>query len=148
MNISPEIVSAVQQLLEQYKESLREHRASGRLQDTATAVINITNSVFQVSFLLEDYWKYVEYGRKAGKQPPIEAIEQWIRVKHVVPRTLGKVPTTKQLAHLISRSIGEKGIKSSNILSNTIKNSKMIEFIKSEITKQLKEEINKEIKEL
>lgn len=59
-----------------------------------------------------DYWKYVEKGRRPGKFPPVSKIEKWIEVKPVRPKPMnGKMPTTKQLAFLIARSIAANGIK-------------------------------------
>lgn len=71
---------------------------------------------------LLDYWKYVEYGRRAGKWPPLSAIEQWIRIKPIVPRAYGgkKPPTTKSLAYLIARKIGLEGIRPRPLFAKTL----------------------------
>ena len=71
---------------------------------------------------LLDYWKYVEYGRRAGKWPPLSAIEQWIRIKPIVPRAYGgkKPPTTKSLAYLIARKIGFEGIRPRPLFAKTL----------------------------
>ena len=52
--------------------------------------------VGQISLL--DYWKYVEYGRRAGgKFPPRDKILNWIRIKPVIPRPINGIkPTEKQ----------------------------------------------------
>ena len=72
---------------------------------------------------LEEYWKYIEEGRKAGKQParkkmpPITEIRKWIDKKNIIPRPIrlksGKEfsPTRNTLAFLISRSILKNGFK-------------------------------------
>lgn len=71
---------------------------------------------------LLDYWKYVEYGRRAGKWPPLSAIEQWIRIKPIVPRAYGgkRPPTTKSLAYLIARKIGLEGIRPRPLFAKTL----------------------------
>lgn len=71
---------------------------------------------------LLEYWKYVEYGRRAGKWPPLSAIEQWIRIKPIVPRAYGgkKPPTTKSLAYLIARKIGLEGIRPRPLFAKTL----------------------------
>lgn len=46
-------------------------------------------------------------GRRAGKQPPIKAIEDWIQAKGINP--IEKEMTTSTLAFLIARKIAEKG---------------------------------------
>ena len=85
--------------------------------------VNGDGRKFEVDIELEDYWKYIEKGRKAGsKMPPISAIENWIKIKPVLPRPIdnGRLPSTKQLAFLIARSIGIKGIKPKPILQESL----------------------------
>ncbi|MDG3581758.1 hypothetical protein [Galbibacter pacificus] len=53
-------------------------------------------------------------GRKAGKQPPIEAIEQWIEEKGIKP--LEEKMSTSTLAYLIARKIGQEGTDKENHL--------------------------------
>lgn len=55
---------------------------------------------------MEDYWKYVNKGRPPGKRPPIEKIEEWIRVKPV--KIKARVPSVKSLAIAIRKSIKNK----------------------------------------
>jgi len=50
------------------------------------------------------YFTVLETGRKPGKRPPIDAIEQWVRLK---PITSDISP--RSLAFLIARKIGEEG---------------------------------------
>lgn len=46
-------------------------------------------------------------GRRAGKQPPIQAIEDWINAKGITPIEANM--TTSTLAFLIARKIAERG---------------------------------------
>jgi hypothetical protein len=130
-------------LLDLYKDGLTKHKksASGGLADT-TYEVEINDGKFIVYFNLPAYWKYVEYGRKAGgKFPPREAIENWIRVKPLVPSAVsGKVPTTDQLVYLVSRKIAEKGIEPTPILAEAIEGGqKMIDdFVDTLVTDTLK----------
>lgn len=51
-------------------------KASGNLKNnTTTEVISGPNS-FQIDLVTTDYFKYVDKGRKPGKQPPLKAIEE------------------------------------------------------------------------
>ena len=62
-----------------------------------------------VEFLADDYWVYVEYGRRAGdKFPPPQPIAQWIRERRIRPSA---GVTQEQLVYLISRAIADKGIR-------------------------------------
>jgi hypothetical protein len=51
------------------------------------------------------YFTVLETGRKPGKRPPINVIEQWIKNK---PLNLDGI-SSKSLAFLIARKIGEEG---------------------------------------
>lgn len=117
-----------QGLVENYKSALAAEsiNASGDLSKSVKYIIdNSTGGRIEVNFELAHYWKYVENGRKAGKWPPISAIEKWIEVKPILPRPMknGKLPTTKQLAYLIARKIGLEGYKGKGILQDRIDNT-------------------------
>jgi hypothetical protein len=51
------------------------------------------------------YFTVLETGRKPGKRPPISVIEQWIKDKPITPDGI----STKSLAFLIAKKIGEEG---------------------------------------
>ena len=105
--------------------------ASGKLKDF-TYDTEWDGRYFTLSFNLEDYWRYIEDGTKPHF-PPISAIEKWIQVKRIVPYTYkGKVPSTKQVAYLISRKISKVGTPAHHTLENTVADS-------TELINQLKE---------
>lgn len=112
-------------LINEYKSKLAsEGWQSGKLYNSIKKV-SIKNSKgnFKLTLNLEEYWKYIEEGRKAGKQPnrkkmpPITEIRKWIDKKNIIPRPIklksGKEfsPTRNTLAFLISRSILNNGFK-------------------------------------
>lgn len=109
---------------ELYKRNLLEDdaKASGNLINSVKYIYEQRGNSYAVSLSLNDYWKYVEYGRKPGKWPPPSAIRKWIEIKPVLPRPMknGKLPTLNQLTYLISRKIGEEGIRPRNILEKTL----------------------------
>ena len=109
---------------ELYKRNLLEDnaKASGDLINSVKYIYEQRGNSYAVSLSLNDYWKYVEYGRKPGKCPPPSAIRKWIEIKPVLPRPMknGKLPTLNQLTYLISRKIGEEGIRPRNILEKTL----------------------------
>jgi hypothetical protein len=72
-----------------------------------------------VRLFAEDYFRYVDKGRGPGKQPPLEAIKAWTRVKFL----------PEKLAFPIARKIGREGIKGINIINPTLDNL-VIEFSK------------------
>lgn len=152
MEITKEINDICQQLLDRYKQAIKDsdHIASGELANTATFKTRFAGSLFIVSFQLQYYWKYLENGRKPGKkQPPIEPIEKWIEIRHIQPKIKtpdGKPPTTKQLAFAIAKSIGKNGIPPTKLLQNTLDNSDdLINQLKDELVKQMEEKLMEEI---
>lgn len=133
-----------QGLVENYKAALGAEsiNASGELANSVKYIIDDkVKGRFEVKLELLEYWKYVEYGRKAGKMPPISAIKQWIEVKPIIPRPMknGKLPTTNQLAYLISRKIGLEGTKGRGVLGERIENANLVfwEDIEDAILKDL-----------
>lgn len=151
IKINPAITNIVERMLELYRNQLidKNINASNTLSNTASTIVEVDGTSLMVSFNLEDYWKYVEYGRRPGKRPPIDAIEQWVKVKPIIPDPInGRVPTTKQLAFLISRKIGMEGTKAQRPLEKAIYSDSMellINQLKNEIVGQLNEQISNEI---
>lgn len=78
------------------------------------------------------YLRYVDEGRKKGNPPPTDDIAKWIKVKGISGRSIGSISGKKgkgvskikpeQLAFAISRSIGKKGIKATNVINTSINN--------------------------
>lgn len=149
IEVTPEIEGLVKKIADLYRSNLVGSIASGELLEFTTD-ISFNNERFVVSFILPDHWKYVEYGRSPGrKQPPISAIEDWIRIKPIIPdgRT-GKIPDTRQLAFLIARSIGEKGIEAKKPLTKALYSDEaesLITQIKQEILSQVRNYIAESI---
>lgn len=144
MDLEP-IKKIADQIVDIYRKQLESKGipASGTLGDTASVEVEMNGTKLVVSLNLEHYWRYVEYGRRPGKMPPIDNIEEWIRVKPVVPNALnGKVPTSRQLAFMIARKIGREGTKARRPLEATVYSDgfeSVMDAIKAEITKQLRQ---------
>ena len=95
--------------------------ASGNLLNNIDFRLKINDSAYSVIFSMEDYWWYVENGRKAGKRPPMDKILEWIKIKPILPKPSSeKLPTPNQLAFLIARKIGEEGTEGTGDLSYSI----------------------------
>lgn len=147
MEVTGEIQQICSELLERYKQAIKNngHEASGKLESTASYKININGRYVEVIFNLEEYWKYLENGTQPHF-PPIDAIEKWITVKHIIPTTnTGKVPTTRQLAYLIARGISEHGTKGTKLLQQTLDASDdLISQLADAIAQELEKELNEE----
>lgn len=116
--------SVISGLVSAYKKQLESDGkiASGNLANNISWDITLDGTDLKVIFDLPEYWKYVEYGRKPGKFPPLDKIKSWIRVKPVLPRANanGKIPSENQLAFLIGRKIATKGTKGSHSLAKAV----------------------------
>lgn len=140
IELTAEISALVDQISNQYRERLKDRRASGRLENFTTDIV-INDTSFKVIFNLEDYWYWVEYGRGPGKMPPISAIENWIKIKPIIPdNRTGKVPDTRQLAFLIARKIATYGTPAHyplHLTQTSQETDNIISAIKQEISKQV-----------
>ena len=137
-------------IITNYKSQLEaEQMNNGELYRTISYSVSTGNSGWVISVSLADYWKYIEYGRRPGKMPPVSAIENWINVKQIIPHSMtlksGKkvIPTIPQLSFLIARSIGRRGIPPKPLFKNSFEAAKQqfIQVIEDAITQDIKENL-------
>ena len=109
---------------ELYKRKLTDKgiNASYKLLNSVETTVKRNDDEFTVTINLEEYWIFVENGRKPGRFPPIDKILSWIRCKPVIPYSdsRGRIPTEESLAFLISRKIAEQGTEGRNVLYETV----------------------------
>lgn len=123
--------------------------ASGELSNSITYVYEREGETLSVCISLLDYWKYLNYGTKPHF-PPVNAIEKWIEVKRIVPQVRalpdGKtyLPTVRQLAFLIARSISEKGTEGTQFFDKAVESlrDRLMEAIDVAVAQDLEEEID------
>ena len=137
-------------IITNYKSQLEaEQMNNGELYRTISYSVSTGNSGWVISVSLADYWKYIEYGRRPGKMPPVSAIENWIKVKQIIPHSMtlksGKtvIPTIPQLSFLIARSIGRRGIAPKPLFQKSFEAAKQqfMQVIKDAITQDIKENL-------
>ena len=96
--------------------------ASGTLEKSLKYRLQIKGQSINISIYAKgkasNYFLARENGRKPGKQPPVDAILEWMRIKPIKlrDRESGKFqkPTEalkRQVAFLIARKIGKQGMK-------------------------------------
>lgn len=111
-------------IADKYKTNLENsgRRASGELIASVNSKVTVNGNEYAIELNLEDYWYYVENGRKPGKFPPPDKILQWIKMKPILPQPManGKLPTEKQLAFLIGRKIANEGFEGTKDLEHTM----------------------------
>ena len=115
------------ELIAQMQNRLRINKtnATSSLSQSIEPQIKGTQSGYRLTVLMEDYWKYVEEGRRAGKMPPIKNIYEWIRYKRPIQDKIqqspDKIAATKSLAYVIARKIGQKGTKAQPFVTPSLK---------------------------
>lgn len=134
-----------QTIVNRYKDKISEY-SSGKLYKTIDYTITSKSDSYLVIIDLEEYWKYIEKGRRAGaKMPPLSAIENWIKVRKIIPRPVAlksgkqRVPTIQQLAYVIARSISRNGIAPRPFMSESI--NQTIEDFKSKLSAAVREDV-------
>lgn len=80
--------------------------ASQNLYNNMRPLIEIDDEELRVSIYLEDYWIWLEKGRKAGKMPPFPKIRDWVEVKGIASGD-----NIDNVAWAITKSIGDNGTK-------------------------------------
>lgn len=138
-------------IITNYKRQLEDEEISnGELYKTISYKVSTTTGGWVISVSLANYWKYIENGRRAGaKMPPLSAIENWIKVKQIIPHSItlksGKtvIPTIPQLSFLIARKIGRDGIQPRPLFKNSFEAAKkqFIELIKDAIEQDITEDL-------
>ena len=124
-----------------YKSKLEERRATGRLIKSIKTKYEVNGSVYEVSVDLENWWYWIEHGRKPtskGKHCPIEPIISWVKAKGIVPREInGKLPTETQLAYAIRHKIDTEGYNGGQYMQKTLDeiNGKYTKLLQDALTK-------------
>lgn len=91
--------------------------ATGKLLNSIKVDIDRKKNVYKFEIRSLDYLKYIEYGRKPGKFPPIDKIKSWIKAKKIKSDL-----NIDALAFLISRKIAKKGTKGINTIEKELEN--------------------------
>ena len=100
--------------------------ASGKLLNSITSKLKVSESSFSLDFFMEEYGIYQDKGVSGTKKkyntpfsyttkrPPANKLDKWTVKRGIAPRDAkGRFITRKGLNFIIARSIFEKGIKPS-----------------------------------
>jgi hypothetical protein len=146
-NLKEALETYGQVLEDEYREQIADAGAfaSGQFFDSIRHMLIIEDRTYELVLSLEDYWKYIEEGRGPGKFPPLDKIEEWIRIKPIspYPDAKGKVPSNKQLAFLIGRKIAEEGTEGKHLLDKAMESTQdWLELIYDAIDKDIEAELD------
>lgn len=148
------------QFIDAYRSGLdtKNANASKGLYNSLNFEVKIGKQSISLDILLNDYWKYLEYGCKGTETsypdayypahfPPTKAIEEWIKIKPVIPEQRnGKLPTQKQLAFLIARSINRKGIEPRFIFRDAVDD--VWDQLKDALNEAIEKDVENNLKEI
>ena len=110
-----------------------DRNASNSLSKSLRVTKTYNSSNLNLTFTANDYWYFVENGRKKGKRPPLEDILKWVRIKLQVP-----TEEENSVAYLVARKIGLNGTKGTDVFSTNIKKAVIT---REEITEIIKRNI-------
>lgn len=120
-----------EEFINAYREMLLKNNinATGNLSNSVSTTTQEQSDNWSVWLSIADYYEYIENGRLPGKQPPIAAIQDWIRNKHL--------PLERNLSWAIAKSIAKKGIPGKHILE------KSLDIIEPNLDKEIDKQTNK-----
>lgn len=123
--VYPEIARSMDEKKINASSVLKQSFIPGEITKTPTSINTI--------LLAEDYWEFLEYGRKPTKGGHIEgtpylwqSIEKWIAFKGIKP---AKDMTYQSLAKAIARKIHRRGTKATHFLSDAFTESLQMELV-------------------
>jgi hypothetical protein len=108
---------------------IKKTNASSSLAQSIQPQIKPTQTGYNLSILMNDYWLYVENGRKpttkGGDGQLYKNIYEWIQNKQpmqrIVAQSTDKIKATKSLAYVITRKIHREGTKPQPFISPGLK---------------------------
>ena len=136
----------VEQLGEDLVKALREellmqgHKATGKLSESFKSKVSMSGDSIILTIEGEDYGKYVDSGRRAGKMPPIQAIFNWVKTKGIASAD----KKARSIAFAIATAIAREGIPTRGAYRHT-KNGRRKNFIKF-VLNQNKDRIESTVK--
>ena len=120
------------ELIKQLQNNLLKNKsnASSSLSQSITPEITQPATGYNLSIMMQDYWFYVENGRKptqgGGSGELYKNIYEWIQNKrdlqvNVISKSPDRIAATKSLAYVITRKIHREGTKARPFASPALK---------------------------
>lgn len=122
--------------------------ASGKLDSSIAFRAFSTNNQLGINIEMEDYWVYVDEGRKAGRMPPVSKIEQWLSYPNVRSKISqgndAPIQNVEGLAYVIAKKIGREGTKGNDFATNVFESS----LITKEVPALIESAIGEDLEEI
>jgi hypothetical protein len=120
------------ELIKQLQNNLLKNKsnASSSLSQSITPEITQPATGYNLSIMMQDYWFYVENGRKptqgGGSGELYKNIYEWIQNKadiqsKIISKSPDRIAATKSLAYVITRKIHREGTKAKPFVSPALK---------------------------
>jgi hypothetical protein len=120
------------ELIKQLQNNLLKNKsnASSSLSQSITPEITQPATGYNLSIMMQDYWFYVENGRKptqgGGNGQLYKNIYEWIQNKadiqsKIISKSPDRIAATKSLAYVITRKIHREGTKAKPFVSPALK---------------------------
>jgi hypothetical protein len=129
--------------------------ASGDLKKSISFKIRSSSKKIELDITMLDYWGAVDEGRKAGKQPPIDKIKEWLSYPNVRDKIRfgqsdAQFTESEQnsLAYLIAKKIGREGTKGNNFATNVFESSLITNELPEVLTDAIVEDADAILTEL
>lgn len=126
------------ELSENLRNTLRKNKtnASSVLSQSIGSIAKPKKDGFRLTVEMEDYYRYVEEGRRAGKRPPIQNIYEWIQnkksVQTLISKSTDRRKATRSLAYVIARKIAKHGTKAQPFIRQNV-NEKSLQVLSDRI---------------
>jgi len=96
----------------------------------------------QIAIRMAEHWKFVDKGRKPGKRPPMQPIQEWIARKGIPLKGRGaKKNQARTLAFFIARKIGREGTRPTNFVEHAL-----TQKFKNDMKRSISKHLGKNIK--
>jgi hypothetical protein len=129
----------IKELIKFLRQSRKQ--ATGRLINSLDYRLSDEVNSVNMTFLAEDYFKYVDEGRRPGSFPPIREIANWASIKGI----------SKDAAFPIAKSIYKFGIKPSNIYEKTdraVMNGKVFDELEDNVMNNIEKIVIEQLETL
>jgi len=114
------------ELIAQMQNRLRINNtnATSSLSSSISPKITSKPGGYRLTTMMQDYWYYVENGRKRGEKPPYANIYEWVQNKKEMQMKISQSPdriaATKSLTFAIRNVVGKRGTKAQPFISNSL----------------------------
>lgn len=168
-------LTTIAQVLEHYGQlfidatkrnlELKKKNADYKLSQSIGFEVEVVGLAFRFTLSMEDYYIWVDEGRKPGKRPPLKPIIEWLFKKPDVKAAVGGTRTNLKkggmsklgdivaptpilrAALAIQAKIGREGTKGSHFFSDVV-NEKSLQALNNDLSAALGKDVEVTIKEI